>query len=72
MRIESMAGDETVRPIGAIVVANHAPDIVLDAGPADGLPVLRIRLTRNEALELSANLRAVANGHGEEILLSEE
>jgi len=72
MRIETMAGDETARPIGAIVVTVSGSDIVLDAGPADGLPILRVRLSRSEALQLSANLRAVANGHGEEILLSED
>jgi hypothetical protein len=72
MRIETLGGDETARPIGAIVVVKNGSDILLDAGPADGLPILRVRLSRSEALQLSTNLRAVANGHGEEILLSED
>ncbi|HRA47381.1 MAG TPA: hypothetical protein PK819_04855 [Thermomicrobiales bacterium] len=71
MRIETLQGDESVRPIGAIVVTNDSPDILIDAGPADGLPVLRLRLTRSEALQLSANLRAVANGRDEELLLAD-
>ncbi len=71
MRIENLAGDDAIRPLGALVVAQDGAEIVVDAGPADGPPFVRIRLSRTEALELSSNLRAVANGHGEEILLSE-
>lgn len=48
------------------------PEISIDAGPADGLPLVRLKLSRAEALKLSANLRAVANGRDEEVLLGEQ
>lgn len=72
MRLELLDGDETNRALGAIVVSKDASDIVIDAGPADGLPVVRLRVSRAQALQLSANLRAVANGRDEEVLLAEE
>ena len=46
--------------------------MVVDLGTADGAPFLRLCLTKNEAHRLSANLRAVANGRDEEILLADE
>jgi len=64
--------EATSRPIGAIVVGKTGSDITVDAGPADGPPMVRMRLTRAQALLLSANLRAVANGRDEEVLLNEE
>lgn len=71
MRLELLDADES-RALGAIVVSQDAGEISVEAGPADGLPVLRIRLSRNQALLLSSNLRAVANGRDEEVLLAEE
>lgn len=71
MKLELLDADES-RTLGAIVIAQDGVDICLEAGPADGLPVLRIRLSRNQALHLSNNLRAVANGRDEEVLLGEE
>jgi hypothetical protein len=71
MRLELLDEDETSRALGAIVVVGETADIRIDAGPADGLPLLRIRMSRSQALKLSANLRAVANGRDEEILLSD-
>ena len=59
------------RPIGAIVVGRYGDDVTLDSGPADGAPIVRMRLTRAQALQLSANLRAVAHGRDEEVLLNE-
>lgn len=59
------------RPIGAIVVGRNGDGVMIDAGPADGAPLVRMRLTRAQALQLSANLRAVANGHDEEVLLND-
>ena len=64
--------DGSNRPIGAIVVGRNGDDVTVDAGPADGAPIVRMRLTRSQALQLSANLRAVANGRDEEVLLNEE
>ena len=64
--------DGANRPIGAIVVGKNGTDITIDAGPADGPPLVRMRLARAQALQLSANLRAVANGRDEEVILNEE
>ena len=72
MRIEVQDQAEIQRTIGAIVVTQDGGDISIDAGPADGLPIVRLKISRQEALKLSANLRAVANGRDEEVLLDEE
>jgi hypothetical protein len=58
--------------VGAVVVHLQGGEVCLDLGPADGAPFFRLRLSRTEAQQLSANLRAVANGRDEEILLAEE
>lgn len=71
MRLEFCESDD-VRALGAIVVAKTSGDVAIDAGPADGPPHIRITISRSEALQLSANLRAVANGRDEEVLLSQE
>jgi hypothetical protein len=72
MRIELQDQAENQRTIGAIVVTQDGGDISIDAGPADGLPIVRLKVSRQEALKLSANLRAVANGRDEEVLLDEQ
>lgn len=72
MRIELQDQGENQRTIGAIVVTQDGGDISIDAGPADGLPIVRLKISRQEALKLSANLRAVANGRDEEVLLDEQ
>jgi hypothetical protein len=72
MRIELQDQEENQRTIGAIVVTQDGSDISIDAGPADGLPIVRLKISRQEALKLSANLRAVANGRDEEVLLDEQ
>lgn len=72
MRTEGLDGDESGKSIGAIVVHAVGAEVRLDLGPADGAPYLRLCLTKNEAHRLSANLRAVANGREEEILLADE
>ena len=43
----------------------------MHTSPADGAPMVRLRLSRAQALQLSSNLRAVANGRDEEVLLNE-
>ena len=72
MRLELLEQDEGHRVLGAIVVTQNGAEVRIDAGPADGLPVVRITLTRLQALQLSSNLRAVSNGRDEEILLGEQ
>jgi hypothetical protein len=71
MKVTFLGSDEA-RMVGAIVVTKDTGDIAIDVGPADGPPMLRLKVSRTEALQLSANLRAVANGRDEEILLAEE
>ena len=73
MRLEFLDHEDSQRTIGAIVVTKDGTDTVsIDAGPADGLPLVRIKVTRAQALQLSANLRAVANGRDEEVLLGDQ
>ena len=72
MRSEAIDNDGVSRPVGAAVVHAHNGEICLDLGPADGAPFFRLRMSRTEAQQLSANLRAVANGRDEEILLGDE
>jgi hypothetical protein len=72
MRLELGDQEDNQRTIGAIVVTQEGGDISIDAGPADGLPIVRLKISRQEALKLSANLRAVANGRDEEVLLDEQ
>jgi hypothetical protein len=71
MRLELLDHEDTPRTLGAIVVTKEGGEISIDAGPADGLPLVRIKITRTQALELSSNLRAVANGGQEQVLLAE-
>lgn len=72
MRTEGMDGEESGKVVGAIVIHAVGAEVVVDLGPADGAPFLRLCLSKNEAHRLSANLRAVANGRDEEILLADE
>ena len=72
MRTERLDGEESGKAVGAIVVHAAGAEVAVDLGPADGAPFLRLVLTKNEAHRLSANLRAVANGRDEEILLADE
>jgi hypothetical protein len=73
MRLELLDHEDSQRTIGAIVVTKDGTETVsIDAGPADGLPLVRIKLSRAQALQLSANLRAVANGRDEEVLLADQ
>lgn len=72
MRTEGLDGEESGKVVGAIVVHTAGTEVIVDLGPADGAPFLRLCLSKNEAHRLSANLRAVANGRDEEILLAEE
>jgi hypothetical protein len=72
MRLELVDQEDNQRTIGAIVVTQAGGEVSIDAGPADGLPLVRLKISRAEALQLSANLRAVANGRDEEVLLGEQ
>ena len=79
MRLEVLAalGDhgegEVKRDIGAVVARGTATKgVVLELGPADGPPHLRILLSRDEVARLSATLQAIAAAGGEAILIVDE
>jgi hypothetical protein len=64
--------DERPRPVGAAVVRSaREGGVVMELGPADGAPHLRLMLTHAEALRLSATVQAVATSGGEEVLIVE-
>ena len=61
---------EMALDVGAAVVrASPGGGLVLEFGPADGPPHLRLSLSSAEATRLSATVRAVAATGGEEILI---
>lgn len=72
MRFEQRDGEPGIRPIGAAVVRPAGAGIVIDFGPADGPPLIRLALSKSEATQLSAALRGVLGGRDEEIILVEE
>ena len=63
---------EVKRDIGAVVVRGAAGAVVLELGPADGPPHLRLVFTAAEATRLSATIQGIADGGGEEILMADE
>lgn len=71
MRIDMMDGLGKSRPIGAAVVRASGGEVLLELGPADGPPHLRLTMSMSEATRLSATVTAVANGKDEEILIVE-
>lgn len=72
MRFEQRDGDLIARPIGAAVVRPEGVGIVVEFGPADGPPLMRLVLSKSEATQLSAAVRGVLGGRDEEIILVEE
>ncbi len=80
MRLELMASarsdfgtSERGMSIGAAVVRPEGNGgIVLELGPADGPPHLRLLLTNAEAMRLSATVRGVASGDSEQVLIVDE
>ncbi len=60
---------EVKRDIGAAVVRADRGQMILELGPADGPPHLRLTLSSAEATRLSSTLRAIAETGGEKILL---
>jgi hypothetical protein len=73
MRLEAIDGDDGARVIGAAVIRKHAGgDIILDLGPADGPPLVRIRMGYNEAQNLAGAIRNVADGGDETVLIVDD
>jgi hypothetical protein len=62
---------EVKQDIGAVVARATPGGIVLELGPADGAPHLRLVLSATEALRLAATIHGIANGGGEEILIAD-
>jgi hypothetical protein len=73
MRLDHLDSGEPSRTIGAAVVRARAGDgVVLDLGPADGPPQIRLLLSQSEALQLGKSVLAIANDGGEAVLIVEE
>ena len=75
MRLELLGGrgDDAAREVGAAVVrSNPGGGMVLELGPADGPPQIRLNLSTEEATRLTGALHAVASGRGEEIVIVDE
>ena len=61
---------EPGRDVGAAVVRPlPGGGMILELGPADGPPALRLNLSGAEALRLMSAVQAVVNGGDEEVLI---
>ena len=63
-----LARGEVKRDIGAAVVRGDRGQTLLELGPADGPPHLRLIMNPAEATRLSVTLRGIADTGGEKIL----
>ena len=69
---QDVSEGDVKRDVGAVVVRRGpAGGVLLELGPADGPPYLRLVLTGAEATRLSATLQSIVNGRDEEILITE-
>lgn len=70
MKIETFDDQESTRDIGAVVLKLlRNGEIQVDLGPADGVPIVRLHMTRDEAFELGSALHGL---DGERVILTEE
>lgn len=72
MRLEIIDDELVVRPVGAAVVRSKPSGVVVEFGPADGPPLVRLLLTKAEVSQLGNALKSVLNGRSEEIILVED
>ena len=73
MRLERLDGEETGRAVGAAVVrAVGSGEIVLEFGPADGPPHVRLTMSHTEAMRLTSATQAVVQSGGESILIVDD
>jgi hypothetical protein len=73
MRLDVLDDQVQVRPVGAVVVrGGRNGGVVVELGPADGPPHIRLTLTRAEAVRLCTTIQSVAYNGGEEVLIVEE
>ncbi len=70
MKLEYFDDDEPARTIGAVVLKLlRNGEIQLDLGPADGIPLVRLLMSRDEAFELGSALHGL---DGERVILIED
>ena len=78
MRLELLAPlapeveGEVKRDVGAVVARAAPGGVVLELGPSDGPPHLRLILSTSEAARLSATIQGIAQDGGEEIMIVDE
>ncbi|MEA2525673.1 MAG: hypothetical protein QOF01_1971 [Thermomicrobiales bacterium] len=73
MRLERLGGEEAGREVGAAVVrAVGAREIVLELGPADGPPLVRLTMSHTEAMRLTSAAQTVVQSGGESILIVDD
>jgi hypothetical protein len=72
MRVLLLAGDGVIRTVGAAVVREDGPGLVMEFGPADGPPLTRFLMSKEEAKRLADAVRSVLNGKYEEIVLTDD
>jgi hypothetical protein len=70
MRLDLFDGEESSRVIGAAVVRpSSAGEVLLDIGPADGAPIVRLGLNHSEAVQLGKAMLQAANDGQETVLI---
>jgi hypothetical protein len=73
MRLDVLDDQSQERPVGAAVVRGvRGGVVVVELGPADGPPHVRLTLSREEAARLFSTIQSVAHAGGEEILIVDE
>jgi hypothetical protein len=72
MRMEFLDGQQATRTLGGAVVRADSADIIVEFGSADGPPMIRLRLSNGEALQLGVALKSVTDHRNEEIIFAEE
>lgn len=78
MRLELLAPlapggeSEVKRDVGAVVARSDKGGVVLELGPADGPPHLRLVLSSGEATRLISTLQGLGGGGRERILFVDE
>lgn len=70
MRLDHLDGDENSRTVGgAVVRAVSGGELVLELGPADGPPLVRLTMSAREATRLAAAVQSIVQSGGETVLI---
>ncbi|CAN5643170.1 hypothetical protein BH23CHL5_BH23CHL5_11110 [soil metagenome] len=73
MLLDPMDGGEVSRVIGAVVIRSlKTGEVLIDLGPADGPPLVRLRLDRSQAIDFATGVNNVAETGGEKVLLMDD